>query len=134
MKTDSKSKLGQSTPVLRNFSAGLIMLAEMGPDRLTLTQGAFFLLAGLSDMTGRPSTFSDIRDAVGVTIGRSLHTTYKVFLSEGRNRLGERTTGLGWLRTDTDPSDNRRKYLRLTPAGQRVMDAVALSLKPELLS
>lgn len=124
----SKSTFGPSTPVLRNFSAGLIALAEMGPDRLTLTQGAFFLLAGLADRTGRAATFSELRDAVGDTIGRSLHTTYKVFLDEGRWRDGERQRGLGWLTADTDPNDQRRKYLRLTPTGQRIMDAVYASL------
>lgn len=131
MKTQPSRGYGTSTPVLRNFSAGLIVLAELGPDRLTLTQGAFFLLAGLADRTGRPATFSELRDTVGETVGRSLHTTYKVFLSEGRNRDGERQAGLGWLRAETDPADNRRRFLRLTQTGQRIMDAVFLALNIE---
>jgi hypothetical protein len=118
----------QSTPALRNFSAGLIVLAELSPRQLTAAQLAFFLTAGLADRAGRASTFTDLKDAVGPTVNRSLHTTYKVFLKEGRVRDGDRVTGLGWLKADLDPLDHRRKFLRLTNAGQRVIDEVAAAI------
>lgn len=128
-KTESKDAPAQSTPVLRNFSAGLLVLAELGPDRLTLTQGAFFLLAAMADRTGRPATFSELREAVGDTLNRSLHTTYKVFVDEGRKRDGKREPGLGWLTRETDDADNRRKYLRLTPKGRRVLEELVLAIE-----
>ncbi|WP_296675710.1 hypothetical protein [Novosphingobium sp.] len=115
-------------PALRNFSAGLIVLAEVGPDRMTVTQGAFFLIAGLADQAGRPATFSEIRETLGDVLNKSLHTTYKVFLEEGRNREGKREPGLGWLSRETDAADNRRKYLRLTNRGRQIMAEVASAL------
>lgn len=119
----------KSTPALKNFSAGLIVLAELAPRHLTLAQCAFFMTAALADRAGKAATFSELREAVGDAVNRSLHTTYKVFLNEGRLRDGERAKGLGWLERDTDPSDNRRKYLRLTPLGHSVVDEVAAALE-----
>lgn len=89
---------------------------------MTLPQAAFFLEAALADLRGCPTTFSELREALGPIIGKSLHTTYKVFLDEGRNRNGKREPGVGWLTRETDPKDNRRHYLRLTDAGREVLD------------
>lgn len=119
---------GKLTPALRNFSAGLIVLAEIAPRHLTLAQAAFFLTAGMADRAGRASTFTDLKDTLGPEVNRSLHTTYKVFLKEGRKRDGERIAGLGWLTGELDPTDNRRKFLRLTRTGQRVIDEVAAAI------
>jgi hypothetical protein len=119
------------TPALQNFSAGLIVLAELTPRNLTLAQLAFFLTAGLADRAGRTATFTELKEAVGPAVGRTLHTTYKVFLSEGRVRDGERMAGLGWLKAELDPLDHRRKFLRLTRQGQRVIDEVAAAISME---
>lgn len=116
------------TPALKNFSAGMIVLAELAPRNLTLAQCAFFLTAAMADRAGRSATFTDLKEAVGPAVNRSLHSTYKVFLTEGRIRDGERQAGLGWLKRETDPNDNRRKYLELTPLGHRVVDEITEAL------
>lgn len=121
----------RSTPALRNFSAGLIVLAELSPRQITLAQGAFFLTAALADRAGRAASFTDLKETLGLEVNRSLHTTYKVFLKEGRVRGGERTEGLGWLTAELDPTDHRRKFLRLTKSGQRVIDEVAAAITME---
>lgn len=122
------NRQAQSISALRNFSAGLIALAEQAPRNLTTAQLAFFMTAALADEAGVASTFTDIKEAVGPAVGRTLHTTYKVFLSEGRLREGQRIEGLGWLELEVDPTDNRRKFLRLTKKGRRVIDAVAAEI------
>lgn len=124
-----KSKGGRAqraafTPALKNFLAGMIVLAELSPRNLTLAQCTFFLTAAMADRAGRPATFTDLKEAVGEAVNRSLHSTYKVFLAEGRLRDGTRQPGLGWLTRDTDPLDNRRKYLKLTPLGHSIVDEV----------
>lgn len=119
------------TPALRNFSAGLIVLAEIAPRQLTLAQAAFFLTAALADRAGRAATFTDLKETLGLEVNRSLHTTYKVFLKEGRKRDGDRLDGLGWLVAELDPTDHRRKFLRLTRTGQRVIDTVAAAITME---
>lgn len=108
---------------LRTFSAMLIELAEQAPERTTAAQMAFFVSAALADMAGRPGTFTELKDALGPAINRSLHTTYKVFLDRIQRRSDTDVTraGLGWLTREEDPQDNRRKYLRLTAKGRDVM-------------
>lgn len=111
---------------LRNFSAALIELAEQAPERTTAAQMAFFVLAGMADEAGKPATFTEIKDAVGPAINRSLHTTYKVFLDRVQRRSDTDATrqGLGWLTREEDRQDNRRKYLRLTPKGRAVISSL----------
>lgn len=115
---------------LRNFSTVLVALGEMTPERLTISQMSFFLLAALADATGRAATFTELRDTVGPALGRSLHTTYQVFLDRTRRRSDTSKTseGLGWLERETDPTDNRKKYLRLTAKGREIVRALAAEL------
>jgi hypothetical protein len=128
-----KSGGPRPTPVgaLTDFSAALIELAEQAPERTTAAQMAFFVLAGMADAAGKPATFTEIRDAVGPTINRSLHTTYKVFLDRVQRRSDTPATrqGLGWLTREEDPEDNRRKYLRLTPKGRAVIRSLVETLQ-----
>lgn len=88
---------------------------------MSLSQVAFFLHAALADLAGKPTTYSDIKDALGDSINKSLHSTYKVLLDEGRRRGTTRDPGMGWLTREIDPMDNRKKYLRLTSGGERVL-------------
>ena len=45
---------------LAGSSAFLLYLADVGSDRLTLTQVAFFMLAATADAAGKPATRSEI--------------------------------------------------------------------------
>ncbi|BDW83715.1 hypothetical protein MACH24_31530 [Erythrobacter sp. Dej080120_24] len=119
-------KLMNSLRELKDWSGFLIRLAEHAPERLTLSQSVFFLEAAIADLSGRPATFTEIKEKHGGVMSRSLHTTYKVFLGE-EGRESKRQQALGWLMRETDPSDNRRKYLRLTVTGRRVMEDILTS-------
>lgn len=119
------------TPALRDFSAALIVLSELAPRHLSMAQACFFMVAGLADRAGTATTYTDLKETLGPQVGRSLNTTYKIFLKEGRKRGGERIEGLGWLVGELDPTDNRRKFLKLTRAGHRVIDEVAAALTME---
>lgn len=107
-----------------NFSAGMIVLAEMAPERMTMSQGIFFLLTATADLAGRDPTFGDIKEAVGDTVNRSLHTTYRILLESSRLY----PNGLGWLRQEENPMDARQKFLRLTPKGRAVMVGILRAL------
>ena len=125
------AELQGSVSDLRGFSTALVVLGEMAPERTTLPQVAFFLLAALADMTGRAATFTEIRETVGPAIGRSLHTTYQVFLDRERHRsdTAKVTAGMGWLEREADPKDNRKKYLKLTAKGREVVRELAAALQ-----
>lgn len=106
---------------LHDFSSAVMTLAEFAPERMTLAQGVFFLLAAAADIAGRPATFTTVKEAAGPRVNRSLHTTYKVLLDEGRKRGEKREDGLGWLTREENKADQREKYLRLTPKGREVV-------------
>lgn len=106
---------------LINVSEALGALAELLPERTSLSQILFFLHAARADMLGKPKRFSDIKEDLGDRINRSLHTTYKLFLSDGNLREGARQPGLGWLYTEANPQDLREKFIRLTPAGKKLL-------------
>lgn len=113
-------KLALRVGDLSAWADGVTRLAEMSPERTTMPQMAFFLAAACGDLAGRPTTLTDIKDDVGSIICRSVHSTYALFLDRPRKcrRRGEPQEGLGWLTQETDPLDNRRKFLRLTEAGR----------------
>lgn len=119
--------LFKSVRDLGDFSAGLMVLAEMAPERLTASQLIFFLLTATADIAGRDPTYSDIREAVGDKINKSLHSTYKIFLEPSRVY----PNGLGWLTAEVNPMDNRQKFLRVTKKGRAVIREVLEALKAE---
>lgn len=115
---------------LRSFSAGLLLLTEMCSERMSMGQITFFLFAGLADLSGKPATFTELRDQIGPAMSKSLHTTYKAFLGT-TERESRRQVALGWLMRELDASDNRRKYLRLTKEGRRVMAEIIRAVTGE---
>lgn len=109
------------------FSAAMIVLGEMAPERMTLAQVIFFVMAASADLAGKNPTFSEIREALGDEINRSLHTTYRVLLEPSRNY----PNGLAWLRQEPNPNDTRQKFLRLTPKGRRILNEVLKAMNDE---
>lgn len=107
------------------FSEAMLILAEMAPERMTMSQALFFMLTASAELAGKQPTYSDVKEAIGDQLNRSLHTTYRILLEPSRAF----PKGLGWLRAETNPADNRVKFLKLTDAGLNVMHAVYLALK-----
>lgn len=122
-KTNSSNELTLRVGELTDYSTVLLTLAEMVPERTTLAQVSFFLLAAIADAAGKPATFTELREAVGPAVNRSLHTTYKLFLDRPMRRsdYDSKRQGLGWLTREMDPDDNRKNYLRLTPSGKAIV-------------
>lgn len=123
-------QLLSALPELKHFNNALIRLASLAPDRLSLGQAVFFIEAARADLSGQPATFTELRDRTGPVISRSLHTTYKVFLGTDK-REPRRQSALGWLVREIDAEDNRRKYLRLTAKGRRIIEEVIRAAQEE---
>ena len=110
---------------LNNISAltawthALAYVTRETPVRLSVAQLAIFALAALGDRKGQPVTFSQLRETLGGSPGGAVHTTYSIFFEEHK---GERH--LGWLRQERCYEDQRVKWLRLTPKGGAVLDAM----------
>jgi hypothetical protein len=106
----------------------MTIVADMAPERMTMSQAIFFILAGTADLAGRDPTYSAIKHAVGDKINRSLNTTYRILLAPSRLY----PNGLGWLRQEPNPNDSREKFLRLTNSGRAVMKEVLNALNESL--
>lgn len=124
----SKRERQQAAPALKSFAKGMVVMSAAAPRQLSMAQAAFFVAAALSDRAGKATTYTELKEELGPVVSRSLNTTYKIFLKEGRLREGQRVEGLGWLEAEVDPHDNRRRYLRLTPAGERIIDEIARAI------
>lgn len=110
---------------LGSFSAALLYLAEVGSDRLSMTQAAFFMLAATADAAGRPATRAQ------------LIQTYPEFFLGSRNSYRQLLEpsrvypkALGWLQAEENPNDLREQFLRLTDEGRSVVAGALLALQP----
>jgi hypothetical protein len=103
----------------------LLFLSEEASDRLSLTQGAFFLLAATADAAGKPATRTELL-RTHMADGKGIRNTYRQLLEPSRMF----PNALGWLTTDENPMDAREKVLRLTDEGKRVIEGVLLTLEP----
>jgi hypothetical protein len=65
---------------LAGSSAFLLYLADVGSDRLSLTQAAFFLLAATADAAGKPATRRSFIQAHGDTFRGSIRNSYRQLL------------------------------------------------------
>ena len=93
--------------------------AEKAPERLSLPQATFFMLAAVAYLRGGPTTYTDILETMGES-GQSVRASYGTFLAPSK-RYPE---ALGWLEQEEDHDDRRRKYLKLTKRGQLVIDEI----------
>lgn len=107
-------------------SAFLLYLADVGSDRLSLTQAAFFLLAATADAAGKPATRSALIQTYHDTFRGSIRNSYRQLLEP--TRLYPKA--LGWLETEENPMDSREQFLRLTDEGKAVIAGALLALEP----
>lgn len=122
---NSKSGLLKSVKDFRRFAEMMLVLAELAPERMTLSQAIFFILTGTAELSGQQPTYSSIKEEVGEQLNRSLHTTYRILMEPSRAF----PKGLGWLTSDLNPNDNREKFLKLTPKGRSVFRAIQITMK-----
>jgi hypothetical protein len=106
------------------FSDALILISEDMPKRMTASQLVFFLATASADLKGHSPTYSSIKGSIGESLARSLHTTYGILLE----KCSAHPNGLGLLRREINPDDNREYFLHLTPKGRRLIRKLALQL------
>lgn len=122
---NSKIELIGSVKDFRVFAETMLILAELAPERMTLSQAIFFVMTGTAELSGQRPTYSDIKEAVGEQLNRSLHSTYRILMEPSRNF----PKGLGWLTSELNPADNRQKFLSMTPKGRSVFRALRMTMR-----
>lgn len=100
------------------ISALLLHLANVGSDRLSLTQAAFFMLAAKADAAGKPASRIDIINANEEAFRGSIRNSYRQLMPPSRLY----PKALGWLEAEVDPMDSRQHFLRLTDKGRAVAE------------
>ena len=123
---DTSHLLWNKVADLRAAADCLIYLAGAASDRLTLTQGAFFMLAAAADAAGAPATRSSLIAAYEEQFRGSVRNSYRQLLERSRAY----PKGLGWLAVEANPNDAREQFLRLTKKGKQVAERVLLALAP----
>lgn len=104
---------------LAAWTHALAYLTRETPVRLSVAQLTMFALAALGDRMGQPMNLTQLQETLEGSPGGSIRTTYTIFFAEHK---GERH--LGWLRQETCCEDQRVKWLRLTPKGGAILDAM----------
>jgi hypothetical protein len=126
------SDLRMSSPLwkhvgeLGGLSATLLYLADVGSDRLSLTQAAFFLLAATADVAGRPATRAQLMQTYPDSFRGSARNSYRQLLEPSRVY----PNALAWLRAEENPDDLREQFLRLTDEGRSVIQGALMALTP----
>jgi hypothetical protein len=113
---------------LAGSSAFLLYLSDVGSDRMTLTQAAFFLLAATADAAGKPATRTELLETYKESLRGSIRNSYRQLLEPSRAF----PRALGWLVTEANPNDDREQFLRLTATGKSVVTGALIALEPLL--
>jgi hypothetical protein len=111
---------------LRAASCSLLYLSGAASDRLSLTQGAFFMLAATAEAAGKPATRSSLIAVHAEEFRGSIRNTYRQLLEPSRKY----PNALGWLAAEPNPNDDREMFLRLTKRGRQVIERMLLALEP----
>ncbi len=123
---EATSELWKQVAFLNAAATCLIYLAGAASDRLTLTQGAFFMLAATADAAGKPATRSSLIAAYEEQFRGSIRNSYRQLLESSRRY----PKALDWLTATPNPMDDREMFLRLTKRGKLVAARALLALEP----
>lgn len=125
-KGDTSPQLWKRVGELAASSAFLLYLADVGSDRLSLTQAAFFMLAATADAAGKPATRTQLIQTYHDTFRGSIRNSYRQLMEPSRVY----PNGLSWLMAEENPDDSREQFLRLTDEGRSVVEGAILALEP----
>lgn len=100
------------------------LITQVGTEKLTARQALFFLAAAYLDLQGRSASTTIIREIYG-TLGRSIEKSKDQLLSKTK----QNPDALEWLEQEQDEDDRRIRYLKLTPKGREIVDAISVALR-----
>jgi len=113
------------------LAAAMKVFAAAVPERTTIRQSLALLLVCYASAMGRSITLSDIQDLAGEDlegrplIGQTIERTLDTF----RVPTHRTPNALGWVTTEEDPLDRRRKYLKLTAEGISAANELITALR-----
>lgn len=102
------------------LSAVMHVLTLVGTENLTVRQVLFFLAVACMDLRGTPASPACLREIYG-SLGRSIETSKDQLLT----KTEQNPDALDWLVSEQDQNDRHCEYLRLTPKGREVIEALS---------
>lgn len=118
----NKLALSHLTGPLDKAAAFTRFLSEITPARTSMRQVYSFMVIVQANAMGRSVTLTDVREIVEPLMGQHLARSYQLFLSPEEAQDIE---ALGWVETQVDMSDRRKKYLILTHKGRDIATQIA---------
>jgi len=112
------------------FSEALRALAEEAPPRTSLRQMLAFAMMVEREAMGHETIVSELRELAGSDkegqpiLGQAIGRSYLLLTAPS----DQAPDGLGWIELEPDPSDARRKVIRLTPKGEAMARRVRTAL------
>lgn len=116
---------------LGNLKVALFLLSQALPEGTTLRRGAALIAVAHRHAMGHDVTLSEIVEDAGTDReGKPVFgTAPDRVLDNFRSPSKSYPRAVNWITTEEDPDDRRRKYLHLSPEGEKVMSYVAQAVK-----
>lgn len=134
--TNGPPMQARSVRDLEMLSGVLSAVALRVPERTSVRQLLFFLTAAFMDIQNRPGGMTDIVDLLGDSdnldakgarkplLGRGIEASYVLFLEPNKRN----PDALGWLTAVEDEDNRRRKLIRLTDKGRKIIDGLSTAV------
>lgn len=123
-RADSPSLNPRSADAFEHLAGAVNLLALAAPHRLSLKQMLAFTIIAQANAMGRSITITEVREIAGETLGQGIERQIGTFFEPCK----QEPDAVGWLRQEIDEDDRRRKYLKLTDKGLRLVNEMTKAL------
>ncbi|WP_312136494.1 hypothetical protein [Brevundimonas sp.] len=100
------------------------LLSELGSEKLTNRQLLFFYAVAYHDLRNLSVNIPAIRELYP-TVGRAIEKSKETLFPPSKHN----PDGLGWIEQVHDEDDRRMRWLKLTPKGRQVAEALSVALR-----
>ena len=100
------------------------LLTELGSEKLTIRQLLFFYAVAYHDLRNLSVNIPAIRELYP-TVGRAIEKSKETLFPPSKHN----PDGLGWIEQIHDEDDRRMRWLKLTPKGRQVAEALSVTLR-----
>lgn len=125
--TTSTQTLSAFAGDMKNLKLALELLSSALPERTSARRVTAFVALAHHVTMGHEITLSELAESMGLDReGKPvLGAAYDRVLDPFRGPTKRDPDALDWVTTEEDPDDRRKKYLRLTKEGQKVVHLLA---------
>lgn len=109
---------------IEKLAVSASLLTELGSEKLTIRQLLFFYAVAYHDLRNISVNIPAIRELYP-TLGRAIEKSKETLFPPSKHN----PDGLGWIDHIHDEDDRRMRWLKLTPKGRQVAEALSVALR-----